>query len=93
MNTCICRGKILQIEPSDNPPTIAPVYGGLVFRAHGNFGSGIFDPFPRDNPEMLQIIICDECIKNKVEWVTRIYNIKRDVTADAEPFKSIVKVI
>ncbi len=85
---CICCDKVLQVdENSDTNPIVVPsVYGGLVFRSSGNYGSTIFDPFPSRQEQMLQVIICDECIKDEVEWVTRIYNIHRNVIADAEPF-------
>lgn len=84
---CFCCNRILEAEPTENPMVIPPVYSGIVFRSTGNFGSAIFDPMPIGGEEMLQIVICDECIKWKVKWVTRIHNIKRDVTADIEPFE------
>lgn len=84
---CICCDRILEEEPTDNPLTIHPIYDGLIFRATGNFGSTIFDPMPTRKEEKLQVIICDDCIKMKVKSVTRIYNINRDVTAEAEPFE------
>lgn len=85
---CICCKRVLKAEPTENPLVIPPVYSGIVFRSTGNFGSTVFDPMPIGAEEILQIIICDECIKWKARWgtVTRIHNIKRDVTADAEPF-------
>lgn len=88
---CICCGLALKIEPdvSDNPMTIFPVYDGLVFRATGNFGSTVFDPMsflPGKKEEILQVIICDYCIKQKAKWVTRLYNIKREVTAEIGGF-------
>lgn len=73
----------------DDPMTIHPVYDGLIFRATGNFGSTIFDPLPTQlnrRGEVLQIIVCDDCIKAKAKLVTRIYNVRRTVAADAEPF-------
>jgi hypothetical protein len=41
---------------------------------------------PIGKEEMLQIIICDDCVKRKMRRVVRIHNIEREVTADAEPF-------
>lgn len=83
---CFCCNKSIESEPIDNPIVIHPVYSGLIFRSVGNFGSTIFDPMPSRNEEMLQVIICEECIKTKIERVTRIYNIKRRTFASSEPF-------
>lgn len=60
---CMCCNNVLVAEPSDNPTDYFPVYDGLIFRSNGNFGSTIFDPMPARRKEMLQVIICDKCIK------------------------------
>ncbi len=88
MDKCVCFScdRILEEEPCSEPLTLHPIYDGLIFRSNGNYGSTIFDPMPIGIEEMLQIIICDDCIKRKGKRVTRIHNIKRKVTADAEPF-------
>jgi len=83
---CFCCGKILQADTTDNPMVISPIYDGLWFRTTGNYGSTVFDPMPIGTEEILQIIICDDCIGERVERVTRIHNLERTVTADAEPF-------
>ncbi len=84
---CICCDRLLEEEPTDNPLIIHPVYNGLIFRATGNFGSTVFDPMSIGVEEILQVIICDHCIRKKIKAVTRIHNIKRDVTAKEEPFE------
>ncbi len=85
-HACICCDRVLDVEPTDNPIVIYPVYDGLIFRAHGNFGSRIFDPMPRLTEEMLQVIICDDCVKSKTKRVIRIHNIKRETIAGCEKF-------
>lgn len=82
---CICCDGVLRAEPIDNPIVITPVYDGLIFRATGNFGSRVFDPHPYSE-EILQVIICDKCIKEKAKLVTRIHNINRDITAESGEF-------
>lgn len=84
--TCFSCNKPLEEEPCGDPLTIHPIYGGLIFRSNGNFGSTIFDPMPIGIEEMLQIIICDDCIKRNIKRVIRIHNIDRKVTADSELF-------
>ncbi len=86
---CICCDSVLEAEPTDNPIVITPVYDGLIFRATGNYGSRVFDPMPfmpGRKEEMLQVIICDACILGKAKRVTRIYNIKRETTAESGEF-------
>ena len=85
--TCICCGNGFATESSDNPIDIFSVYGGLIFRSTGNYGSHVFDPMPTQKEEMLQVIICDECIRKNASRVKRIHNIKRKVTAKIEKFK------
>lgn len=72
---------------SPNPMVILPIYGGLVFRSTGNYGSTVFDPMPTKKKEMLQVVICDLCIKTKARRVTHIYKIKENVTAESKEFK------
>lgn len=86
MVQCFCCNRTLEAESTDNPIVITPVYDGLIFRSTGNYGSTVFDPMPIGVEEMLQVIICDDCIKTRAKRVTRIHNIQRDVTADVEPF-------
>lgn len=86
---CICCGLALKTEPNDNPMVIFPVYDGLIFRATGNFGSTVFDPMsflPGMKEQMLQVIICDECMKVRAKRVTRLCNIKSETTADRGEF-------
>lgn len=86
--TCICCDRVLDAEDTDNPLVITPVYNGLIFRATGNYGSTVFDPMPTGIEEMLQVVICDECLREKAKRVIRLYNIKREETAECGEFKS-----
>lgn len=95
MDKCICFGcgKELQIEPVDNPATIHPVYGGLVFRSLGNYGSTVFDPIsPRfggyKGDSLLQIVICDDCVTKEGKGVMHVYNIDDTGSADIQTFRS-----
>lgn len=84
---CICCDKLLDTEFfQDDLFVLSPVYDGLIFRASGNYGSTVFDPMPIGQEEYLQVIICDDCIRRKAKRVTRIHDIKRSVTSEAEEF-------
>ena len=82
----MCCNKIVEGDVDENPLVISPVYNGLIFRSTGNFGSTVFDPMPIGVEEILQVVICDDCMKKKAKRVTRLHNIRREATAEAEPF-------
>ena len=82
---CMCCNRIVQGDVDENPLVISSVYSGLVFRSTGNFGSTIFDPIG-ETEEILQVVICDDCMKKKARRVTRLHNIKHEMTADRGEF-------
>jgi hypothetical protein len=56
---CVRCGRVLdEVMPHDshNQPD-----GGVVFVAHGNYGSKVFDQGLMDR-EFLEVIVCDECL-------------------------------
>jgi len=55
-----CLELDLEFEKDEDSLNLHPVYGGLWFRATGNFGSTIFDPILKE--EELRIVICDKCV-------------------------------
>lgn len=82
---CFVCNKVLIVEESGKcSTTIRPLYGGLWFRATGNFGSAIFDPIP-DNG-YIELAICDECVAKKAKQIIRVKNIRREVTAEVGKF-------
>ena len=83
---CMCCNRIVEGDVNENPLIISPVYNGLIFRATGNFGSTVFDPMPIGVEEILQVVICDDCMKKKAKRVTRIHNIQREMTAECGEF-------
>lgn len=84
---CICCNILLEIDEPGDPMNIFPVYGGLIFRSTGNYGSVAFDPIVLKNKEMLQIIICDHCIRKKKRSIVRLYDIKERITAKSKEFE------
>lgn len=83
---CICCNKIVEVYVNENPLAISPAYYGLIFRSTGNFGSKVLDSTPVGGGEILQVVICDDCMKKKAKRVTRIYNIKLETTAECGEF-------
>lgn len=89
---CICCNRVVETEllSTSNPLVIYPAYGGLLFRSSGNYGSTVFDPMaflPGRKEEVLQVMICDECIKKNAKRVKLIHNIKRTTTSELGEFK------
>jgi len=60
-----CEGELVN-EDHGTIDSI-PAFEGVVFRATGNYGSTVFDP---QDYQVLQIHICDECIKEKQRQIT-----------------------
>jgi len=72
------------MEDVPNPLVVPPVYDGLVFRATGNYGSSVHDPTSHAHghkEEILQVVICDRCIKTGSSRVSKLFDIKREDTA------------
>lgn len=90
-NQFICRcfkcNRIVMRDVVDSDLlTISPVYDGLIFRSTGNYGSTVFDPMPIGKEEMLEIIICDNCVKSGKSCVARIFDIQRVVNSKSASF-------
>lgn len=65
---CLSCDKSLPFEGIESGPLISQnaamhplVYGGIVFRSSGQFGSRLLDPIDSAD-RALQIIICDQCL-------------------------------
>lgn len=59
MNCLVCRKELKEIFPgSQHQPN-----GAVVFTCHGHYGSTVFDPGPGEGNIMLQIYMCDDCLK------------------------------
>ena len=54
--SCVICGKPIKTSETF-------VQAATIFTAHGNFGSTLWDPVPRDDlTPYLQITICDKCL-------------------------------
>lgn len=84
---CFCCGRELEAEPRDNPMVLSGLYNALWFRSNGNYGSTVFDPLTDSLEELLQIVICDCCIKAKIKEVEYIYNIRNRTTSELKTFE------
>jgi len=84
---CLSCNRTLESDANPNPFVVSPVYGGVRFRTNGNYGSDVFDPMPVNCEDMLEVVVCDNCLKKKASRVTVIKNIRRKTTATREEFK------
>jgi len=90
MAICLCCGDGLCAEDGGGSvgiDAISIVYDGIIFEATGNFGSTIFDPMARQEEEILQVVICDRCIKKNAKNVLHIKNIRRITKSEVGVFK------
>ncbi len=92
MTRCFCCGKFLETESTweKNHTILTPLYGGLWFRANGNYGSTIHDPIPgqKDSRGFLQIAVCDRCVvaKSTQGTVSHVFDIRHSVVSKMESF-------
>lgn len=82
-SVCLCCGKKLEADSmtGTNAEEYPIIYGGVVFRSSGQFGSTVLDcgvGIPPEWEAEIQIIICDECLVNKADIVNTRKN-KRGV--------------
>lgn len=86
---CIICDKLLdQQSPSKNAAEIPMIWDGVVFRSSGQFGSRLNDC----NYE-IQIIICDQCLIEKISRIDTITNWihkNADKKARYEPYEKHV---
>ena len=54
--------------------------GGTAFRTYGNYGSSVFDPM---DASYLDIVICDKCLKDRMEHVYEGVNEEYKAVLDA----------
>ncbi len=69
---CLLCKKKLKTECYGEGNCWSMVWGGLIFRAAGNFGSTLYDPLPSrmmGSEEFLQFVLCDECVKTRGDFV------------------------
>lgn len=83
--TCVRCDKICQVPFGIQPSLAIPaVHDAIVCRSYGNYGSREYDA---DSGEMLQFILCDECLVEQAERIHHLsWNadgvIKRQVFSD-----------
>jgi hypothetical protein len=78
---CIACGA--KLEPAFNDEE-SPPHNGLVFEAHGNYGSTLYDNGPLQG-RWLQVTICDDCVAGYAALV-EIVALPR--TFRTQPFKA-----
>lgn len=68
-HTCIACGKELELDnqaETENAHIVPNVWGAVVFRSSGQYGSRVIDEIPeafgRYPRRELQIMVCDQCI-------------------------------
>lgn len=71
---CISCDKTLEKDPHGSDFTgqdvIPSIYGAVIFRGTGNYGSTVYDPM--DGGHFLEVYLCDECILKKAEKIFHI---------------------
>ena len=68
---CICCKKKLEVlHNHENAASFPCVSGAVVFRSSGQYGSRLIDGSPE-----IQVLICDQCLLEKNNYVDEIFDI------------------
>lgn len=83
---CIICDKLLeQQSPSKNAAEFPMIWDGVVFRSSGQFGSRL-----NDCNHEIQVIICDQCLIERIKNIDTIQGEKSVTTARYEPYEKHV---
>lgn len=81
---CLLCGKAL--ENTDTTAENQP-YGGTAFETHGHYGSTAFDPM---NGSMLEINVCDPCLREAAEKSRVLWRREAKALVGAPPWPSSI---
>ena len=65
LNCIMCSAGLEDWEVYPTKKVVHPI-GGTAFRTYGHYGSTVFDPM---DASYLEIVICDKCLKDRMEHV------------------------
>ena len=71
-NCIVCNTEIenWDIAYPEDKPQVHPI-DGTVFRTYGHYGSTVFDPM---DASYLEVVVCDECLRSRMERTYRGVN-------------------
>lgn len=78
---CIkCNKELGVCFEHDNAAVFPNVSGGVAFRSSGQYGSTVWDCAGRGIESDIQIVVCDDCLKENSKDIQTIKITKRAVT-------------
>lgn len=88
-NICLLCKKRLKVDFfGNNAHTFPNIYGGVVFRSTGQYGSTVWDqPHSSDWGDNIQIVICDSCITKNSLLVNTFKNER--IVIERRPFADV----
>ena len=81
----ICKKLLQQQNPTKNAADFPMIWDGVVFRSTGQFGSRL-----NDCNHEIQIIICDQCLIERLKLIDTIKGERVVRTARYEPYEKHV---
>ena len=73
-NCIVCDVEVENWDEAypEDEPQVHPI-DGTVFRTYGHYGSTVFDPM---DASYLEVVVCDKCLKSKIDRTYRGVNKK-----------------
>jgi hypothetical protein len=76
MRTCFCCDKELEQDHGDEPTGTCNYLDATCWRSYGNWTSQAFDGAVEPDFLQLELLICDECLKKKIDTLYGWENIR-----------------
>ena len=64
INCIVCAAEVENWDIAHPDKDVVHPIGGTVFRTYGHYGSTVFDPM---DASYLDIVVCDECLKARLD--------------------------
>lgn len=81
INCIVCAAEVDNWDIAHPDKDVVHPIGGTVFRTYGHYGSTVFDPM---DASYLDIVICDNCLKDRMEHVYEGVNEEYRAELDAK---------
>jgi len=82
-NNCFCCDKVVKPALRKEDPWEAPGHA-LRFTGDGTFGSAVFDSIMQPEGTVIQILICDDCLKDKSYAIRKMKYTRKTISEEVK---------
>lgn len=74
----VCLAEVKNWNSEHHDENVVHPIGGTAFRTYGHYGSSVFDPM---DASYLDIVVCDQCLKERMVHAYEGVNVERQIEA------------